>query len=396
MASTPELATVGASARMRDLFTPEHDMYRESVRRFIKQEIEPHYREWEKLPQGMPKEVWRKSGEAGLVGVCIPEEYGGPGGDILYNAILSEELGSSIAGASIGSSWGESDVLTAIVLKFGTEQQKRELFPRILSGEVNQALGLTEPGAGSDVANISTRARREGDEFVINGQKTFISNSLNAGIVYIIAKTERDVEGSRHNMTMFAVDPATPGFDRRRLDTLGCKAQAITEIFLSNVRVPKSAMLGEEGQALRQNLTFVLSSDRALIALRTFAVAKLAFDLTLQYVKDRKAFGRRVLDFQNTQFKLADMKAIIEVGEGFRETLLRQMVIGHINDMTSAVAKLWYTENTLKIVADCLQLFGGYGWMTEVPISSLFTFARLQTLHSGTSEIQRKAIARHL
>jgi acyl-CoA dehydrogenase len=395
MASTGALVNIEGSARPQDLFTPEHIMYRESVRRFIKKEIAPHYREWEKLPHGMPKEIWRKSGDAGLVGVCIPEEYGGPGGDLLYSAILAEELGSSVAGASIGSAWGDSDALTAIVLKVGTEEQKRELFPRILSGQINQALGLTEPGAGSDVGNISTRARSDGDDFVIDGQKTFISNSLNADIVYLVVKTDRDVEGSRHNMTMFAVDPTTPGFERRRLDTLGCKSQAITEIFLSGVRVSKSAMLGQEGQALRQNLSYVFSSDRALIALRSFAVAKLAFDLTLQYVKDRKVSGQRVLDFQNTQFKLADMKAIIEVGDGFRETLLRQMATGNVNDMTSAVAKLWYTETAFRIVTDCLQLFGGYGWMTETPISSLFTYSRLQTLYAGTSEIQRKAIARY-
>jgi acyl-CoA dehydrogenase len=378
------------------VFTTEHEIFRQTARRFVREELEPHYLEWEKRENGHPVEIWRKAGEAGLLGLSIPEEYGGPGCDILYNIVLCEEVARSVAGVSLGATLFNADLIGELLVAFGTDEQKRKYFPGILSGETILCAGITEPGAGSDVKAVTARARRDGDDYLISGQKTFISNGMHANLCFFIAKTDDDVKNGRDHMSMFLIDMDAPGFERRRLETLGERAGSVAELFLSDVRVPRSAMVGKEGHALKENLAHLFTADRVMLALRALAVSELAFDLTVEYTKNRKVFGKRVFDFQNTQFKLAEMKASLIIANGFKQTLLRQFVAGELDPLTSSAAKLWLTENEFKIAHECLQLHGGYGYMMESPIARIFTFARLETIYAGTSEIQKGTIARYL
>lgn len=383
-----------AQRRTEEVFTAEHELFRETVRRFIAREIEPYYLDWEKNERGVPKELWKKAGALGLLGTSIPEAYDGVGGDPLYTMIHAEELGHSLAGASVGGVF-ENDMLTETLIRFGSEAQKREWFPRILSGDAAQAFALTEPDAGSDIFNLRTRARRVGDDYLISGQKIYISNGLDADLIYLIARTDQDIEGPRHAMTMFIIDPsAVTGLERRRMDTLGVKAQAIAELFFDEIRVPASAMIGEEGAAMTKLMPSFFPFDRALSAMRALAAAELAFDVTVDYTKNREVFGRHVIDFQNTQFKLAEMKATLIVGRSFLKDVLRKLMRRELDDATASTAKYWFSDNAFKIATQCLQLHGGYGYMNESPISRLFTFTRLGSIYAGTSEIQKRIIAR--
>lgn len=378
------------------VFTPEHQAFRETFQRFVKREIEPYYKEWEKAEGGYPKSLWKKGAEAGFLGTAIPEEYGGPGGDILYTLIIGEELGRSVAGASVGSLYS-NDLMTATLLEYGTEEQKRRYCPQIVSGERGWALGLTEPDAGSDVMSMRTHARRDGSDYLISGQKCYISSGMSANLFLMVAKTEDDVARGRSSMTMFLMDdPDAKGFTRRRMDTVGERAANVAELFLDEVRVPSSAIIGEPGAALKTNLAHLMPFDRTMIALRAFAVTQCAFDLTVEFVKNRKLFGQTVFDFQNTKFKLAEMKANLVVGEAFRESILRKLVTNSLDLATTSVVKLWFTENEYKTVSDCFQLHGGHAYMNDSAISRLFSFARLETIYAGTSEIQKQTIAKFI
>lgn len=385
-----------AASPADSVFSTEHEIFRQTARRFVQEELEPHYLQWEKRENGFPVDVWRKAGAAGLLGLSIPEEYGGPGCDILYSIVLCEEVARSIAGVSLGATLFNADLIGELLVAFGTDEQKRKYCPGILTGDVVMCAGISEPGAGSDVKAMSSRARRDGDHYLISGQKTYISNGMHANLCFFVAKTDEDVASGRDNLSMFLIDMDTPGFERRRLDTLGEKAGSVAELFLTDVRVPRSAMLGKEGHALKEILAHLFTADRVMLALRALAVSNLALDLTIEYTKNRKVFGKRVFDFQNTQFKLAEMKASLIIAEGFKQTLLRKFVAGDLDPLTSSAAKLWLTENEFKIAHECLQLHGGYGYMTESPISRIFTFARLETIYAGTSEIQKGTIARFL
>jgi alkylation response protein AidB-like acyl-CoA dehydrogenase len=366
------------------------------VRRFFEREIEPYYKDWERQENGYPFELWRKAGKAGLVGLSVPEQYGGPGCDALYGIIAAEESGRFVSGASLGPSVFGADHLTKLLVESGTEEQKRKYFPGILAGEIVQTGAISEPGAGSDVNAMISHARRDGDGFILNGQKIFITGGMHANLCYLVAKTDQDIERGRGHLTMFIVEMDTPGITRRRLDTLGVKAGDLAELFFDDVRVPASAMLGPPGGAMRGVLSKIFTEDRVLLACRALAVADLALDLTIEYTKNRIVFGKRVFDFQNTQFKLAELKANIVVGEGFRRDLLHKFVCGTLDDLTCSAAKYWMTELEFRTTHECLQLHGGYGYITETPINTLFSFARLDTLHAGTSEIHKGNIARQL
>lgn len=378
------------------IFSSDHEIFRETARRFVQTELEPYYMEWEKRENGHPVEVWKKAGEVGLLGLYIPEEYGGPSCDSLYSIVLCEEVARSIAGVSLGATLFNADLVGELLAAFGTDAQKRKYFPGILKGEVILCAGISEPGAGSDVKAMTSRARLDGDDYLISGQKTYISNGMHANLCMFVARTDEDMKNGRNALSMFLIDMDSPGFERRRLSTLGEKAGSVAELFLTDVRVPRSALLGNEGQALTENLAHLFTADRVMLALRSLAVSELAFNLTVEYTKNRKVFGKRVFDFQNTQFKLAEMKATLIAGHAFRQSLLRQFVANELDTLTSSAAKLWFTENEFKIANECLQLHGGYGYMTESPISRIFTFARLETIYAGTSEIQKGTIARYL
>jgi long-chain-acyl-CoA dehydrogenase len=388
-------AKTAPTTNLPPVFTEEHEIFRETCRRFYREELEPNYLRWEELGNGTPHDFWQKAGEVGLVGMCVPEEYGGPGGDFLYNVIQNEEMGRFVGGASVGAAIA-TDLLTHVLVEHGTDAQKRRWCPAIVSGDAIQAMGLTEPGSGSDVSSIQARARRQGDEFVISGNKCYMSSGSKADLLYVVARTDDDVAKGRGAMTMFLVDAKTPGVRMNRMETIGMRASSIGEWFLDDVRVPADAILGQEGAALRNVLKGTFMLDRTLIATRAFTTAELAFDLTLEYVKDRKVFGQAVFEFQNTQFKLAEMKADLVAGAAFRDSLLRQLVNGTLDVLTATTAKLWFTEMEYRIADTCLQLHGGFGYMSASPISRIYTYSRVETIYGGTSEIQKVNIAKSL
>ena len=388
-ARSAEASTPGA------IYTEEHEIFRQTCRRFYEKELEPNYLRWEEEGNGTPREFWRKAGELGLVGMTVPVEYGGPGGDPLFNIIQNEELGRFVGGASVGAAIA-TDVMSLILVEHGTHEQKQRWCPGIVAGEVIQALGLTEPGSGSDVSSIQTRARRDGDHFVLSGNKCYMSSGSKADLIYAVARTDDDLAKGRGAMTIFLVDARTPGVKLARMDTLGMRASGIGECFFDDVRVPADCMLGAEGGALRNVLKGTFTLDRTLIATRAQAVAELAFDLTLDYVKNRKVFGQTVFEFQNTQFKLAEMKADLVAGAAFRDSLLRSLVNGTLDVLTATTAKLWFTEMEYHLVDTCLQLHGGFGYMSASPISRIYTYARVEPIYGGTSEIQKVNIAKSL
>jgi len=380
---------------IQGIFTSEHLQFRDALEKFVRKEIEPYVAEWEREARFTPKEVYRKAASAGLLGTAIPEEFGGAGGDPLYAIIHAEVMSHSLAGASVGGMF-TTDILAELIVNHGTEAQKQEWFPRILAG-APQAFALTEPDAGSDIFKMRTRARHDGDDFLISGQKIYISNGMPADLIYLICKTDKDASGPRGSLTLFLVDAAQPGIERRRLDSLGMKSHGLAEIFFDEVRVPRSAMLGDEGTAMRSVLAPpFLAFDRVISAMTALASAELAFDLTLDYVKTREVFGGKVIDFQNTQFKLAEMKATLVAARAFREHVLRKIAQNELDDFTASCAKLWISDSAFNIVNECLQLHGGYGYMNESPISRIFTYARLTSIYAGSSEIQKKTIARTL
>jgi acyl-CoA dehydrogenase len=378
------------------VFTAEHDMFRDLARRFVAKEIEPFGLDWEKSGEGYPCELWKKAGDAGLIGLGITAEYGGSDADILFNVVLNEELGRSVAGCTIGPTVFSADLLTQLLVAFGTDAQKKAYCRGILSGAIIQCAGISEPNAGSDVKALVSRARSDGDDYLLSGQKTFISNGMHANLCYFLARTDRDVAAGRHAMSLFIVDLSAPGCERRKLDTIGSKAGSVAELFLSEVRVSRAAMLGNEGEALSVVLAHLFLADRMMLGLRALAVAELALDLTVEYTKNRVVFGKRVFDFQNTQFKLAELKTDIIAGYALRDMALRKFVNNDLDALTSSAMKLWMTQLEFRVANECLQLYGGYGYMTETPISRIFTYARAESLYAGTSEIQKGIIARYL
>jgi acyl-CoA dehydrogenase len=397
MTDAPTTAAPGTVQKLVDgVFTPDHELFRQTAQRFIRKEVEPFAFDWEAREGGFPREVWQKAAQAGLLGLAAPEEYGGPGCDTLYSLVLNEEMGRSIAGVSTGATMFGADLITSMLVAFGDEAQKRRHLPGIVGGNILLCAGITEPGAGSDVNAIATRARQAGDDYLISGQKVFVSNGMHADLCFLVAKTDGDIERGRGSMTMFLVDMDAPGFTRRRMRTMGEKAGTVAELFLDEVRVPSSAILGREGGALKENLAHLFTVDRVCIALRALAVAELALDLTVEYTKNRIVFGKRVFDFQNTQFKLAELKAKLIVAHGFKQMLLKKFVEDDLDPLTSSAAKLWLCELEFEVAHECLQLHGGYGYIEDTPICRIFTYARLETLYAGTSEIQKGLIARYL
>ena len=372
-------------------FTVEDEMYRKTVRAFLDRELEPHWKRFE-AQERLPPEFWRKAGDAGLLGTAIPEEYGGPGGSDLCGIILAEELGRSVGGATIGAGMN-SDLATRIFLMGATESLKRRWCPAILSGEASQCLALTEPNAGSDATAIKASAVRDGDHYVLNGQKTYISNGCNAHLIYFVGKTDPALRG--RGMSLFLVEANAPGVSRRQLKTMGYPAYDAAEIFFDNVRVPASNRFGAEGQAL-SILMSIFAFDRFEISARALSEAEFAFKLTLDYVKQRKVFGQTVFEFQNTQFKLAEMKTELEVGRSFLHDGIRKYRHNRFSFADGAMLKLWMTETSARIIDTCLQLHGGVGYMDEMVISRIYRGNRLHRLYAGTSELQKVAIAKSL
>jgi long-chain-acyl-CoA dehydrogenase len=377
----------------RRIYDSEHAQFRDLVKRFVGREIAPKFAKWEEAGV-VDREFWRRGGEAGLLCAQVPEEYGGPGCTFLYNAIVIEELSyGGYAGPTADFSV-HSDVCAGYILSYGSEAQKARWLPAMVAGEVVCAVAMSEPGTGSDLQGIRTRAVREGDDFVVSGQKTFISNGQLADLIIVVARTNPDA-GSR-GMSLILVETERPGFRRgRNLSKLGQISADTSEIFFDEVRVPVANCLGAEGGGF-QALMRELPQERLTLAVASMAAAQRAYDITCAYVRERKAFGRQIMEFQNTKFKLADMKADLAVGWAFVDQCLEQHLAHELSNEGASIAKLWCTEMHGRLVDQCLQFFGGYGFMREYEICRLYADARVQRIYGGTSEIMRELISRSL
>ena len=383
---------------MNDLiaFDPHNEeltLFRETVRKFVKDEIMPHYDEWEKA-QITPREIWNKFGEAGLLGVDVAENDGGIGAPFPFSTIIPEEIGRSGAAALATNVSIHSDIVIPYILHLGSEEQKSHWIPKMLTGEAVGAIAMTEPGAGSDLSAISTSAKEDGDDYILNGSKIFITNGQHADIVIVVAKT--DPERGSKGVSLFLVDASLAGYSRgKNLDKMGLHAGDTSELFFDNVRLPKSALLGEKNCGF-VHLMDELPRERLIIAIMGLGAADGAFEWTQEYVQERKAFGKQISDFQNTRFKLAEMKTDIEVNRAFLNQCIGNYLNGTLDTATASMAKLAATELQGKVVDECLQLFGGYGYMTEYPISRAYVDARVQRIYGGSSEIMKEIIARSI
>lgn len=375
------------------LWGPEHQIFRETVRNFIATEIEPHADEWAEN-HSVPRSFWLKAAEAGILGVDIPEGYGGPGGDFLHRLVIAEEIGYSPAGAVMATSL-ISDGTSEILYRSATEEQRHKYLPAMVRGELLFGLAITEPDSGSDVSSIKTTARREGDEYVITGAKTYITQANVADAFMVVARTG-DEPGAR-GLSVIIVEADRPGFHRgRALKKMGNVASNTGEISFDEVRVPVSNLLGQEGKGMSICLGGV-NMDRITWPLIAHAASTRAFEETVEFVKNRKGFGQTIFDFQNTQFKLAEIKTELAVGRSFLDDLIRDYLAnGKLDNTKCAMAKLWLCEMEGRIMDACVQMHGGAGYMEEYPISRFFTAARLHRIFAGTSEIMRVLIARTL
>ncbi len=370
----------------RTIFDADHEAFRDTVRTFCEKEIAPHHDQWEK--DGIvPREVWEKAGELGLLGFMMPEEHGGGGiTDFRYNAILSEEV-TRIGASGIGFVI-QTDLVSGYLLSYASDEQKARWFPRFCSGEMITAIAMTEPGTGSDLQGIKTRAVLDGDEYVINGSKTFITNGINADLVLVVCQT--DPEAGAMGFSLIAVERGTPGFERgRNLDKIGLKAQDTAELYFEDVRVPKENLVGEPGQGFIY-LMEKLPQERLSISVVAAAACRAAIDMTLDYVKERKAFGKPIGSFQNSRFVLAELETEARIAQVFVDESITQHNRGDLTVADAAMGKWWTTELQKKTVDKCLQLHGGYGFMSEYPISKAYLDTRIQTIYGGTTEIMKE------
>jgi len=373
----------------RTLFAEEHEVFRQSVRRFVEDKVVPFHDQWEKDGQ-VSREVWLQAGEQGYLCASVPEEYGGPGADFLYAAVFFEELAR--VGATGPSFHLHSEIVAPYIMNYGTEEQKQTWLPKMVSGEVISAIAMTEPGAGSDLQGIKTTAIRDGDDLVINGQKVFISNGQLADLVVVVCKTDPS-EGAK-GISLVLVEREREGFTRgRNLEKIGYKAQDTSELFFDNVRVPASNLLGEEGRGFVQ-LVEQLPQERLLVALRSISVIEAGLDWAVEYTGDRKAFGRSIASFQNTRFKLAEVKSQAVMLRVFVDRCIELHLDGQLDAVDAAMAKLLSTDMTCDLLDECLQLFGGYGYMWEYPIARAWADARMARIAGGTSEIMKEIIGR--
>lgn len=376
----------------RTLFEPEHDLFRESYRKFLDQHVAPHHAKWEEQ-NIVDRGVWVEAGKQGFLGTAVPEEYGGGGvKDFRYNAIVTEETtrgGYSGIGFTL-----HNDVVAPYLIELTNDEQKQRWLPGFSSGELITAIAMTEPGTGSDLQGIKTRAVRDGDDWVLNGSKTFITNGINADLIVVVACTDPD-KGAQ-GFSLLVVERDMPGFERgRNLDKIGMKAQDTAELSFTDVRVPAANLLGEEGMGfiyLMQNLP----QERLSIAVVAAAAMESALEMTIQYCRDRKAFGKSIGKFQNTRFVLAELATETTATRIMVDKFIELLNAGTLSVQEAAMAKWWTTENQVRLIDRCLQLHGGYGYMKEYPIAKAYMDSRVQTIYGGTTEIMKEIIGRGL
>lgn len=375
----------------RTLFSEEHEMFRDSVRRFLDKEVAPNHERWEE--QGyVDKDVWLKAGENGFLCPTMPEQYGGAGVDKMYSVVLKEEL-ARINATGVGFGL-HSEIVAPYLLRYGSEDQKNRLLPAMARGEIIGAIAMSEPGAGSDLQAIKTSAVRDGDDYVVNGSKTFITNGYNADLVITVAKTNPDA-GAK-GTSLILVEDGMPGFAKgKRLKKVGLKAQDTSELFYDNVRVPAQNLLGEENKGfiyLMQELPW----ERLQIAISGVASAQAAINWTIDYVRERKTFGKPVAGFQNTRFKLAEMQSQVQIAQVFVDKCTELLMAEQLDAATASMAKYWVSDLQCKVIDECMQLHGGYGYMWEYPIARAWADSRVQRIYGGTNEIMKEVISRSM
>ncbi len=375
----------------RTMFSEEHELFRETVQRFIQEEIIPFHEQWEKEGE-VPRELWLKAGEAGLLCCTVPEEYGGLGLDYLFDVVVFEELWR--AGTSGPGFLIHTDLVATYLVSFGSEEQKQKWLPKMVTGEAIGSLGMTEPHAGSDLKAIRTRAARDGEDYVINGQKVFISNGQMCDLIILATKT--DSSAGAKGVTLFIVEGDRPGFERgKNLEKLGMKAQDTSEIFLNDVRIPATNMLGSEGKGFGIMMT-KLAQERLAQAIRSATVTETVIEWTADYTAERKAFGQTIADFQNTQFVLADLDARATSARIFTDKCIELFMQNKLDPVDAAKAKMITSELHCEAVDKCLQLFGGWGYMWEYPICRAYADARIVKIAGGSIEIMKTIIAREM
>jgi alkylation response protein AidB-like acyl-CoA dehydrogenase len=376
----------------REIFQPEHEDFRQTVRAFFEKEVLPHHDQWEK--DGIvPRELWRKAGEAGLLCFDVDEEYGGPGiKDFRFNVVLAEEqtrLGASGPGFSV-----HTDIIVPYLSSLATDEQKRRWLPGCVSGEIITAIAMTEPGAGSDLQGIRTHAVDKGDHYVLNGSKTFISNGINADLVIVVARTDPDA--GHQGISLLVVERGMEGFERgRNLDKIGLHAQDTAELSFTDVIVPKENLLGAEGSGFI-SLMMNLPQERLIIAAQAAAACDALVEMCLEYAKTRQAFGKPIGKFQHNRFLIAEMATEAAITRVFVDDCVRRHIKGELDAMGASMAKWWATELQNKLVNQAVQLHGGYGYMLEYPVARAYCDSRISTIYGGTTEIQKEIIGRSL
>ncbi|MCA9501993.1 MAG: acyl-CoA dehydrogenase family protein [Myxococcales bacterium] len=375
----------------REIFSEEHELFREQFRRFVETEVTPNVAAWNEAGR-VPRAIWKRMGEEGYLGANMPEAWGGAGGDFLYDAIVMEELAYARAHCLQASL--HTDICLPYLESYGTEEQKQRYLAPAIEGDCLVAIAMTEPSTGSDLAAVRTTAIRDGDEYVVNGAKTFISNGQNCHLVIVVVKTDPSL---RHDgMSLLLVEADTPGFERgRNLDKIGLKGQDTSELFFHDCRVPVANLLGQEGQGFKM-LMEKLQQERLCISVGCMASIRRSLDDTIAYVREREAFGRPIAAFQNTQFKLAELETEYEIGQAFTDRLLAAHVRGEEIVKEVSMGKWWTSDLQKKVAAECLQLFGGYGFMSEYPISQDYQDAAVQSIYAGSNEIMKVIIAKRM
>ncbi|HTE56306.1 MAG TPA: acyl-CoA dehydrogenase family protein [Kofleriaceae bacterium] len=377
----------------RTLFRDDHEMFRQSFRQFLEREVVPNQPRWNQAGM-VDRAAWRVAGASGFLCTWLEEEYGGPGGDFLHATIVMEEM-AQIYESGFALSL-HSDIVVPYLHTFGSEEQKRRWLPGCASGELVTAIAMTEPGTGSDLAGITTSAVRDGDFYVLNGAKTFISNGILCDLCIVVARTDPDPNNAHRGMSLFVVEADTPGFIKgKKLAKMGMPSQDTAELAFEDCRVPASCRLGEEGSAFRSLMT-KLQQERLCVAIMSQASAERVLADTIAYCQERHAFGRPIAKFQNTQFKLAECATEVEVGRAFIDKLIGEHVSGKHLVKECSMAKLWQTEMAGRVIDQCLQFFGGYGYMLEYPVTRAFMDARVQRIYAGTNEIMKVIIAKQL
>ncbi|MBU6271032.1 MAG: acyl-CoA dehydrogenase family protein [Betaproteobacteria bacterium] len=375
----------------RTLFNEDHTLYRDSLRRFLETEVVPHHAAWE--DQGyVDREVWTKAGANGFLCSSMPEQYGGADADKLYSVVLMEEVARvNATGLGFGL---HSEIVAPYLNRYGTDEQKQRFLPRMAKGEIIGAIAMSEPAAGSDLQGVRTTATRNGDHYVLNGSKTFITNGYLADLVIVVAKTN-PAAGAK-GTSLLLVERGMPGFEKgKRLKKVGMKAQDTSELFFDNVKVPVSNLLGRENEGfiyLMQELPW----ERLQIAISAVESAQAAIDWTVAYVKERKVFGTTVSAYQNTRFKLAEAQTEVQVARVFVDKCIELLMAGKLDTATASMAKYWCSDLQCKVIDECVQLHGGYGYMWEYPIARAYADARVQRIYGGTNEIMKELVTRSM